>query len=127
MNILKTFFISLILINCSMNKQEKKQIDTTTTLIIYGKTNSNLTYKKGLFYASDTKAVAKLNAELKKYTVAIFQLGSKKESLNTKKISANPIFRLQVEANVKALQSFLLELTTIIDAAYIKPQDEDPE
>lgn len=126
MTILKTIFISLILMNCSMDKQEKKQIGTTTTLIIYGKIGSNLTYKKGLFYASDTKAVGKLNAELKKYTVAIFQLGSKKEALNTEKISANPIFRLQVEANVKVLQSFLLELTTIIDAAYVKPLGEDP-
>ena len=127
MTILKATIISLILINCSMNTQEKKQIDTTITLIIYGKINSNLTYKKGLFYASDTKAVAKLNAELKKYTVAIFQLGSKKESLNTQQISANPIFRLQVAANVKALQSFLLELTTIIDAAYVKPKGEELE
>lgn len=111
--------------NCSMDKQEKKHIDTTTTLIVYGKTNSNLTYKNGLFDASDTKAVGKLNTELKKYTVAVFQLGSKKEPLST--ISANPIFRLQVKTNdVISLQSFLLELTTIIDAAYIKPQGEEP-
>ncbi|MGB1283007.1 MAG: hypothetical protein ACPG44_00930 [Polaribacter sp.] len=109
-----------------MNKQEKTHIDTSTTLIMYGKANSNLSYKNGLFDASDKKAVAQLNSELKKYRVDVFQVGSKKESLNTKKISTNPIFRLQVKGDVASLQSFLLELTTIIDAAYIKPQSEEP-
>ncbi|WP_111707546.1 hypothetical protein [Lutibacter citreus] len=131
MNILKVITISLFLINCSMAKQDKpinKDANfNKKELVIYGKTKSELIYKEGKFYAIDKKASENLNSILKKYNFEVVQLKSKKNLHITEKISKNPIFILKVEGDAKSLQNQLLKLTTIIDAAYIKPQDDEPE
>jgi hypothetical protein len=117
----------LFLQSCIMtHKKEQTTQDTSqwSELIVYSTASSLLTYKNGIFKATNPVEIKEINEKIKMFTLEIVNTSDQENFRNTQR---NPTFRILIKERAEELRDFLLTKTETIDGAYIKQKAEDPK